>query len=131
MASEESATAKSVSGYKNWDYKQLMTGGGGALVLMFALQNQGLEFLNRQHDEASKSLISRVESLERSYIRLDEKLERIKDQVVSGNNEIMNVIRQQYKYSYNKEDHYNYAKSIDKSFENIEDRIRALENKNR
>lgn len=116
---------------KRWDLKQVGSGAGASALILFLMQNQGVELMNRNQDSQSQVVIEktmanaeRINRLEQNVIQLNNKIDDgfkgLREQLAVQIEKIIELTsRSQDRYT--KTEHLSYASAIDARMKLIED----------
>lgn len=122
------------------DFKQI---GGGSVVtalLLFLLQDRGVEFMNQKYKADNQMVIektianaNRISSLEKSVTDLNKKLDQgfdsLRKQISSEVDKIGTLVHTEYKMYWTRNDQDRFSDSINQRVDRLEDRVIKIEDK--
>lgn len=113
---------------KKWDWKQVGSGAGGSLLVLFLFQEQGFNLMNKAHEQRALANTQRIEILEAA---VKENFTQLRSQLRDDVEKIRDDIKESMTNRWTKSDHNEYAREErvrnDRRFEKIEDDILELQ----
>lgn len=114
-----------------WDLKQVGSGAGASALLLFLMQSQGVELMNRNQDSQSQVIIEktlanaeRINRLEQNVMQLNDKIDDgfkgLREQLASQIEKII-ALTSRSEDRYTKTEHLSYASAIDSRLKMMED----------
>lgn len=119
------------------DYKQIAGGGIGSVLIMFLLQEKGLDLVNDKQLAQNQVVIEktvnnakRIDKLEQTVAELDRKIEdnfkELREQIRSEISSLRGLLEVSARDRWTRADHTSYSSSVEQRISRLEERVEFL-----
>ena len=119
---------------KKWELKQVGTGIGGSILVMFMMQDRGIDFMSKQQMAENNVVVEktianagRIQKLETNVQNLNDKIDRgfdsVRDQIRNDFSKLSDIVRVGAIDRFTKTEHIAYKESMELRIQRLEEKI--------